>query len=538
MQPLTSGEDSSIPIGWVAHHQFCPRRAWLEASGERVRQSAQIEQGHFDHRRAHDPQAGDAHTVRGIDVRSAEWGIHGRIDVAEGDAENGVTPVEYKATPVRRIPEVTAANRIQLTLQRKALEEAGVHVLDQAVYFTGHKRRVLVELNDEDALAARKAVDATRETVTAATAPEPLEDDPRCRSCSHASICLPEERVFREIPQRIQVPDPEGAVLHAATYGARISLSSGRVLMRKGEEQLASVPIEKIQALIVHGNIDLSGAMIRECLWRDLPIVWCTGSGRVVGWAQTAKTANGLARVSQHVASSTGNLPLAAQFITAKIANQTTIARRYGSEETTVKLMRSLQREATSADSLTELMGVEGRAANLYFSQVPKILDIGGARPWLSGFTGRVGRGAVDPVNVALNYAYGMLTAEAIRAIAACGLDPHAGFLHSSGRNKPALALDLMEEFRAPVADSAVFRAFNNGELREESFDFSLGSARMTDQGRKSIIRAVEQRISAQFRHPTFGYSVTWRRALEIQARLVLGVIDGTQPGYRGVITR
>ncbi|MBN4844835.1 CRISPR-associated endonuclease Cas1, partial [Staphylococcus sp. EG-SA-29] len=159
-------------------------------------------------------------------------------------------------------------------------------------------------------------------------------------------------------------------------------------------------------------------------------------------------------------------------------------------------------------------------------------------QPWLGRFTGRVGRGAVDPVNVALNYAYGMLTAEAIRAVAACGLDPHAGFLHSSGRNKPALALDLMEEFRAPVADSAVFRAFNNGELREESFDVSLGSARLTDQGRKAIIRAVEQRITAQFRHPLFGYSVTWRRALEIQARLVLGVIDGTQPTYRGVVTR
>lgn len=531
-------EDDSIPIGWVAHHQFCPRRAWLEASGERIRQSSQIEQGHFEHRRAHDPNASDQGTARGIDVRSPSLGIHGRIDVAEGDPETGVVLVEYKATPVRRIPEVTVANRIQLTLQRKALEEAGVAVLDQAVYFTGHKRRVFVELDDADEAAARQAVAATRATVSSSTAPEPLEDDPRCRSCSHASICLPEERTFREIQRRIMVPDPEGAVLHAATYGSRVSLSSGRVLVKKWDEQLASVPIEKVQAVVVHGNVDLSGAMIRECLWRNLPIVWCTGSGRVVGWSQTARTANGLARVEQHVASARGDLALAAQFITAKIANQATIARRYGAPEAAVKRLRALQREALSAVSLTALMGVEGQAAVVYFEQVPLFLGGFENRPWLGRFTGRVGRGAVDPVNVALNYAYGMLTAEAIRAVAACGLDPHAGFLHSSGRNKPALALDLMEEFRAPVADSAVFRAFNNGELREESFDVSLGSARLTDQGRKAIIRAVEQRITAQFRHPLFGYSVTWRRALEIQARLVLGMIDGTQQTYRGVVTR
>ena len=538
MNAPSVGEDDSIPIGWVTHHQFCPRRAWLEASGERVRQSSQMEQGHFEHRRAHDPQASGGSTVRGIDVRSSSLGVHGRIDVAEGDPETGVVLVEYKATPVRRIPEVTSAHRIQLTLQRKALEEAGIPVIDQAVYFTGHRRRVFVELNDEDHAAARQAVEATRATVSASSAPEPLEDDPRCRSCSHASICLPEERVFREIPRRISVPDPEGAVLHAATYGSRISLSSGRVLVKKRDEQLASVPLEKVQAVVVHGNVDLSGAMIRECLWRDLPIVWCTGSGKVVGWAQTAHTVNGLARVEQHVASARGDLALASEFITAKTANQATIARRYGAPEAVVKRLRALQREAKSATSLTALMGVEGQAAAVYFAQIPKFLHGFSERKWLSDFPGRVGRGAVDAVNTALNYAYGMLTAEAIRAVAACGLDPHAGFLHSSGRNKPALALDLMEEFRAPVADSAVFRAFNNGELREGSFDISLGSARLTDQGRKAIIHAVEQRINAQFRHPLFGYTVTWRRALEIQARLILGVIDGTQPMYRGVITR
>ena len=83
-----------------------------------------------------------------------------------------------------------------------------------------------------------------------------------------------------------------------------------------------------------------------------------------------------------------------------------------------------------------------------------------------TAFPGRVRRPATDPLNAALNYAYALLLADSVRAVMACGLDPHHGFLHSSGRNKPALALDLAEEFRAAVADSVVIGTFNNGELQ------------------------------------------------------------------------
>ena len=130
----------------------------------------------------------------------------------------------------------------------------------------------------------------------------------------------------------------------------------------------------------------------------------------------------------------------------------------------------------------------------------------------------------MDPLNVALNFVYGILSAEVIRAVAACGLDPHAGFLHSSTRNKPALAFDLMEEFRAPIAESVVVRAINNGELNTASFSDVLGSCRLRERGRKRLIAGFEQRIQMEFRHPVFGYSATWRRALEIEARMVLNI--------------
>jgi CRISPR-associated protein Cas1 len=137
-----------------------------------------------------------------------------------------------------------------------------------------------------------------------------------------------------------------------------------------------------------------------------------------------------------------------------------------------------------------------------------------------------------------LNYAYALLTADAIRALISCGLDPHAGFLHSSTRNKPALALDLMEEFRAPVADSVVQLLVNNGEVHPADFVTQLVTTRMRDRARKALIASYERRMQTEFRHPIFEYSVTWRRAMEIQARQILGVLDGTQKEYRGIRVR
>ena len=119
-----------------------------------------------------------------------------------------------------------------------------------------------------------------------------------------------------------------------------------------------------------------------------------------------------------------------------------------------------------------------------------------------------------------------------------CGLDPHAGFLHSSKRNKPALALDLMEEFRAPIADSVVQTVINNGEISVGGFSHALESVRMTDETRKTVIQAYERRMETEITHPIFKYKASWRRIVEIQARMILGYLDGTQPEYKGIRIR
>ena len=130
------------------------------------------------------------------------------------------------------------------------------------------------------------------------------------------------------------------------------------------------------------------------------------------------------------------------------------------------------------------------------------------------------------------------MLSDCVRALISCGLDPHAGFLHSSKRNKPALALDLMEEFRAPIADSVVQTVINNGEINASGFSDALGSVRMTDETRKTVIKAYERRMATEIIHPVFKYKASWRRTIEIQARMILGYLDGTQTEYRGIRIR
>lgn len=311
---------------------------------------------------------------------------------------------------------------------------------------------------------------------------------------------------------------------------------AGRMVVYKDGDEIASVPLDTVQALQVHGNSDLSSGLIRELMWRNVPILWCSGTGRLYGWSASTYGPNGLQRVEQHVASREGRLGLAREFIVAKVHNQSVLLRRSDNTNAAVERLREIERTVANANSWHDVIGLEGEAASVYFAQFPTLIKETRRDDWPWG--GRTRRPALDAVNSLLDYAYALLLSDCIRALISCGLDPHAGFLHSSSRNKPALALDLMEEFRAPIADSVVQTVINNGEVSPKGFTSVLGSVRMSDKTRKSLIAAYERRVQTEITHPIFRYKASWRRIVEIQARMVLGYLDGTQSEYRGIRVR
>lgn len=528
-------EQEVIPISLVCHWVFCPRRAWLEAAGE-VSDSYQMEVGFSSHEHVDDTSTERQDEVRALEVKCEELGIVGKLDSVK-HLGSGYEIVEYKATPVKQVPTVTNAMRIQLALQTMCMQSSGFEVANTAIFFTSHHKQINVQLTSEDFEAAKNAVCETFSVISNALAPAPLEDNPKCANCSHLNICLPDERELKPVERKIRVSNPSEQVVHLTTPGSYARSRAGRMEITKNGEALNKVALDTISAVQVHGNVNLSGGLIRELLWRNITITWCTGTGHLVGWAVSGCGPNGKARTAQHVASAEGRLALAREFIAAKIANQATQLRRSGNVDANIiETLRTLQKSVGGAVLWQDVLGIEGKAASIYFENWQCLIKPAKRKYWQ--WPGVRSRPATDPINAMLNYVYTLLLSDAVKAITSCGLDPHAGFLHSSNRNKPALALDLMEEFRAPIADSVVQTVINNGEVQPSGFQMVMNSVRMSTQTRKALVCAYERRMETEIKHPIFGYRASWRRTVEIQARQVLGFLDGSQQKYQGVRVR
>ncbi len=144
----------------------------------------------------------------------------------------------------------------------------------------------------------------------------------------------------------------------------------------------------------------------------------------------------------------------------------------------------------------------------------------------------------MDPVNAVLSYLYGILVKEYTVTILSVGMDPYRGIYHQPKHGKPALALDLMEEFRPLIADSVAITLFNNGELTNDDFLVTDLGTTMTTEGKKAILRGFERRMQTEISHPLFHYVVSYRRVLEVQARLLSRVIMGELSEYPAFTTR
>jgi CRISP-associated protein Cas1 len=154
-------------------------------------------------------------------------------------------------------------------------------------------------------------------------------------------------------------------------------------------------------------------------------------------------------------------------------------------------------------------------------------------------FTGlRNRRPPTDAVNCLLSFCYALLTKEMLAACLIVGFDPYLGLFHMPRYGRPALALDLAEEFRALLADSCVLTLINNREVSASDFVVRAGAVNLTADGRRTVIRAWERRMTTSVTHPMFGYQVTYRRAIELQARILAAYLVGELPAYEPLVTR
>jgi CRISPR-associated protein Cas1 len=297
-----------------------------------------------------------------------------------------------------------------------------------------------------------------------------------------------------------------------------------------GSWQKQTVPAQTLEQVVLMGNPQVTGDALMYALELGLPVHYLTSFGKYLGSALPGYSRNGQLRLAQYQVYADGErrLALVRAIVTTKIHNQYTVLYRHNQRQNPLKQHKHLVKTQSTID---QIRGIEGMAAREYFACWAEFLD----QQW--GFQGRNRRPPTDPVNALLSFAYGLLRVQVTAAVHLAGLDPYIGYLHEVTRGQPAMVLDLMEEFRPLIADNLVLGVINNREIQPKDFTESLGAYRLSDAARKTFLQAFERKMTDEFKHPVFEYRCTYRRAIELQARLLSRSLQEGLP-YKPLVLR
>ena len=303
-------------------------------------------------------------------------------------------------------------------------------------------------------------------------------------------------------------------------------------------EILLQVPVAQVDQVVLFGNIGLTTPLIDAALLAGIEIVFLTQRGEYRGRLVGQITPHVPIRRAQYtrLGDPEFTLQMAVGFVKAKLSHQRALLQRHNREKGLTEIAAAVEQiEAALAaagrkTALASLRGLEGSATAAYFSGLRLLFTA----PWV--FEGRLRRPPPDPVNVLLSFGYTLLAQVANGAVQAVGLDPYAGFLHEVVYNRPALALDLMEEFR-PVVDGIVLWCCNGGQL--SLADFTPGDLErpvvLGEAGQRRFLLAFGQRMEQPYTHPGRGLKYAMRQCITEQARQVAARLVNGTPGYTGM---
>ncbi len=557
-----------VPARMLNEYAYCPRLAYLEWVQGEFEDSVDTVEGRFQHRRVDRPSGTlpsrlasdaadlpdeDGDTQETIHARSvllsdADLGAIARIDLIEGQG-NVVTPVDYKHGKTPDVPDgAWEPERVQVCLQGLLLRANGYICTQGMLYFVESRRRVTVPLDDALVSRTLELLSGIRNMAISGKIPQPLADSPKCPRCSLVGICLPDEVNFISAKGQAVKPDDvrrmapardDAIPVYVHSQGAIVGKSGDQLEVKQKGQSLQKVRLMEVSHLSLFGNVQVTTQALRELCDRNIPICYFSYGGWFRGITNGMSHKNVELRCRQYLGAMTSEtaLPIAQQMVFGKIKNCRTLLRRNHREPPAATLaeLDRLAERARTAPSPDTLLGLEGAAARTYFSEFQGMLK---ARDLDFDFHGRNRRPPRDPVNAVLSFLYAMLIKQAMVTAFAVGFDPYLGFYHQPKYGKPALALDLVEEFRPLVADSVCLNLINNGELGPEHFTRRGDAAALTQNGRRKVIEGYERRMDTLITHPLFGYAVSYRRILEIQARLLSRHLLGELAAYPAFRTR
>lgn len=323
------------------------------------------------------------------------------------------------------------------------------------------------------------------------------------------------------------------ATMYVTEPGARIEKEYQRILVTKHDELLKVAPLARLSEVVLVGYVGATTPALLKLLDAGVGLTFVTRSGRLRGRLVPPTPKNIPARQAQYrVAQDPGFcLQVARAIVTGKLRNSRTMARRQarwrqGIDERPIAEITRCLKKLPAASDMDQIRGLEGQGARAYFQVWRQVFE-GALR-----FERRSRRPPKDPINAMLGLGYSLLTQNLMTACEVVGLDPYDGFFHADKHGRPALALDLVEEFRAVVVDSLVQTMVNKQIVAQEDFVSNRGGVYLKRAGLGRFFEQYSQRLQTRVVHPHYQRRLSYQQCFEVQARLLRKVIQGELDEY------
>jgi len=337
--------------------------------------------------------------------------------------------------------------------------------------------------------------------------------------------------------------------LYVTTGGSYLHLDNDTVRIEIERETRLRVPLHHLAGIVCFGDVLISPALIGRAAEQGIGITLLDRNGRFRARIEGPVSGNILLRQAQHEAArdSTRTLAVARNIVAGKLKNSRAVlqrgAREARSEQDRTPLESAVQkfdaslRAAAVSEDLDQLRGIEGEAARTYFTVINHVL-----KPDCRGdfaLSGRSRRPPRDRFNALLSFLYTLLTHDCRSALETVGLDPQLGYLHALRPGRPALALDLVEEFRAILADRLALTLINRGQIKASSFRITEGGGvLMDDDTRRTVSIAWQEKKQETLTYPLLEAEVPMGLLPQIQARLLARTLRGDTEAYLPFLAR
>lgn len=333
--------------------------------------------------------------------------------------------------------------------------------------------------------------------------------------------------------------------LYLTEDGVHLTLKDNRIVVKKSSDILKEISLERVDNIVLVGNISLTSPLSIELLEREIPVNWLSSTGKFYGRLEPTTRVN-IARQREQFRRADDeqySLELAKTFIIGKVKNCQVVLRRYnrnfdfGDVQENIDELKRYVIKISEAESVEQLLGYEGNCAKLYFKSLGMMVKDD------FKFEKRTRRPPKDKFNCLLSFGYTLLLYEIYTAIVNKGLHPYCSFLHKIRSGHPALASDLIEEWRPTIVDSLVMNLVQMKIITEEHFlpqEETTGGVFLTQEGLKIFIRKFEERLKQHNSYLSYvDYPLSFRESLQLQVGSLVKAIEENEFGiYRAVLIR